>query len=221
MNSPLAKLKTSPSRLRRMGTPHYGHGISWDAVDGTFKVGIADLSTGKCQYRLFDDLVAAARCHDKSSLQQFGEAAVLNFSRQDYYRLFNGSFIEKRRSWAPVQQSHAQVVPKDQLNHPTSGDCTLPLHPQKPRRRLLRQPSASAKLAELDDLPAARGPPQTGSATMAHDQPPPEEEEWDAVAPPAKRAQQGKGRKGLAASNATQRASKRSAFKGVTLKNKR
>lgn len=205
-----------------MGTPHYGHGISWDAVDGIFKVGVADLATGKCQYQLFDDLVAAARCHDKSSLQQFGEDAVLNFSRQDYFQLFNGSFIEKRRAWAPAQHSsHAEVVPKDQLGHPTLGDCTLPLHPQNPRRRLLRQPSASAKLAELGDLAAAWGPPQKGSATMAHDQALPEEEDWDAVAPPAKRAQQGKGRKVLAASNASQRASKRSAFKGVTLKNKR
>ena len=124
--------------------------------------------------------------------------------------------------WASAHQdSSAQPGPTDPAAGPPVGNHTQghhpPATPPDARRRLVRKATASASPAELGRSPAGRGPKQQGSATALAE----EEEDWDVDAPPVKRAQQGSGaRAGMNGSGAP-RASKRSLFKDVTLKNKR
>lgn len=92
-----------------------------------------------------------------------------------------------------------------------------PAPPLGARKRLVRKASASAGQAELGRSPARRNPKQQGPATALAE----EEEDWDLDAPPRKRAQWGSGPRAGMKSSAAPRASKRSHFKGVTLKNKR
>ncbi|DBA87543.1 TPA: hypothetical protein ACH3X1_004571 [Trebouxia sp. C0004] len=130
-------------------------------------------------------------------------------------------------SWASAQHaSFAQPGPTDPAAEPHVGDNTQGPHPPAPppgsRRRLVRKASASAGPAELGRSPAGRVPKQQGSIAVAEATALAEEEEnWDVGAPPAKRAQQGSGPRAGMKSSAVPRASKRSHFKGVTLKNKR
>ncbi len=143
-----------------------------------------------------------------------------------YDPLIDTSALTTMRSppWASAQHaSLAQPEPIDSSAEPHVGDHTQGPHPPAPppgaRRRLVRKASASVGPTEFGRSPAGRDPKQQGSATALAE----EEEDWDLDAPPRKRAQWGSGagaRAGMKSSGAP-RASKRSHFKGVTLKNKR
>ncbi|KAL0028633.1 hypothetical protein WJX79_007029 [Trebouxia sp. C0005] len=124
--------------------------------------------------------------------------------------------------WASAHHaSSAQPGPSDPTAEPHMGNQTQgpppPAPPLGARKRLVRKASASAGQAELGRSPARRNPKQQGPATALAE----EEEDWDLDAPLRKRAQWGSGPRAGMKSSAAPRASKRSHFKGVTLKNKR